>query len=348
MLINQRGAVIDNVFKKLQSFLEIRVPIIFVVASVLLIAGTYYIFSSKSHPPLIVHPPFPHSVQFYNSLEKETFASMFHSVGKPTCSGFFTVQTAGVGRLARKESCAESHNALSDRYAVWNEQMQAFNTTLSIYSNFHDAGSVCNFDEYSNLQMIPFEADALFERLNMTDAFKTMETWPDRRTRFADVMRLLLAYETRKTYIDTDIFFIDMHEAHYMHPFAGATVYRDDLNALEITNAAFCLPQSLLQRMLSFVDRRICLGSKKYFYTELGPSMFHKVLLNHYPAVALYSVNRGSPDLDLLAREALIYSHRLLHLSGHIRKGHPELSFKELTLAIQKSMSNLRSQLRRL
>lgn len=291
--------------------------------------------------------PFPNGVGSYYSTESES-ANMFHSLLQPTCSDFFTVFTAGVSAEAQKVSCSEPFKALSDRFEVWNEQMAAMNTTLAIYTNFHDGSSVCHLSGYPNLQLVHFDEIELFVRHNLSDAYKVMKKWPGRPTRVADVMRLLIAHETHRTYIDMDIIFVDMHKAHFMYPFAGAAIFQDNKNAIELTNSAFCLPQVVLQRMVSFVDRRIRLGSQEYFYTELGPSMFHKVIFNQYPAIALYSQNNPAvADLDRLARETLIYSHRMLHLSGHVRKGHPEFSFKELTLAIKEKINSVRKQLKR-
>lgn len=256
--------------------------------------------------------------------------------------------TAGVGASVHKASCVGPFKELSDRFEVWNEQMAALNTTMSIYSNFRDATEKCQFKGYNNLQMVYFDADELFAQHKLDDAYKIMKQWPGRPTRVADVMRLLVAKDTSKTYIDMDIVLMDMHKSHYMYPFAGAAIFRDNKNALEITNSAFCLPQPVLKRMIYFVDRRIRLGSSDYFYTELGPSMFHKVLLNQYPTVALYSQNHPAvADLDRLARESLIYAHRTLHLSGHVRKGHPEFTFRELVLAIKEKIIAARGQLRR-
>lgn len=335
-----------SILDSLKSVAQSRVPCIWTVpiALAFLFCGAYF-YSGSSHPPEMVQAPFPRDGGSYYATEKAT-EIMFNNAGKPTCNDFFTVFTAGVGAAA-KESCLKPFKELSDRFEVWNDQMRSLNSTMYVYTNFHD-GHMCQFSGYPNLKMVNFDTDALFAKFNMTEALATMKAWPGRPTRVADVMRLLLAREYHRTYIDMDILLIDAHRSHYMHPFAGAAIFQDNKNALEITNSAFCLPSSILERMIAFVDRRIRLGSNNYFYTELGPSMFHKVLFNQYPAVSLFSQNHPAvADLDRLAREALIYNHRTIHLSGHVRKGHPEYTYRELALATKEKLVSANSQLKR-
>ena len=53
-----------------------------------------------------------------------------------------------------------------------------------------------------------------------------------------------------------------------------------------------------------------------FFYTELGPSMFHRILLNKYP-VLLASQNHPAVIKPQEIGESIIhYGHNMLHITG--------------------------------
>jgi hypothetical protein len=52
--------------------------------------------------------------------------------------------------------------------------------------------------------------------------------------------------------------------------------------------------------------------------------------------VTLYSQNNpAEPSLDEIARAIVQYGHMHLHLTGHVRKGNPNLNFGEIVNTIR-------------
>ena len=72
-----------------------------------------------------------------------------------------------------------------------------------------------------------------------------------------------------------------------------------------------------------------------YFYTELGPSMFHNVLMNRHEIVMYSHNNPAEASLDEIARGIHQYGHMHLHLTGHVRKGNNDLNFGEIVNTIR-------------
>ena len=83
------------------------------------------------------------------------------------------------------------------------------------------------------------------------------------------------------SYLDSDVHFLSLQKGWYQIPYVGAQLWSDSKNAIEITNAAFCLPRDILKDMIGYQQSAILRKKEgiknKYFYTELGPSMFHHV-----------------------------------------------------------------------
>ena len=135
--------------------------------------------------------------------------------------------------------------------------------------------------------------------------------------------------------MDTDITYLQLQKELYLQSYVGAALWSNSKNAIEISNCAFCLPKYILKNMLAFQKTRILRGSDKYFYTELGPSMFHNVLMNRHDVV-LYSQNApAESNLNAIASGIHKYGHKQLHLTGHVRKGNPTMSFGNLVNTIR-------------
>ena len=144
--------------------------------------------------------------------------------------------------------------------------------------------------------------------------------------RSSDIVRLTIAHKYNQIYVDSDVHLLDLTLTSYQIPFVAVNVWQDIENALEISNCAFCLPRNVLTAMMKFQQNRIAYGSDEYFYTELGPSMFHKVIMNQPTAIALYSQNNPkASDLDTVAQSIKFYGHKFLHISTAIRKTNPLL-----------------------
>ena len=97
------------------------------------------------------------------------------------------------------------------------------------------------------------------------------------------------------SYLDSDVHFLLLKKGWYQIPYVGAQLWSDSKNAIEITNAAFCLPRNILKDMMGYqynvISRKKEGIKNKYFYTELGPSMFHHVSIIHFSHNIFYSYN---------------------------------------------------------
>lgn len=243
-----------------------------------------------------------------------------------TCDEFFALWPS---------DCVDRFQELDEKMRLLSAQMVAMNSTLTLFTTEQKQ---CEFP-YPGILVNVFNATELLVAYGFASALRIMATWPQTRyTRLSDILRIALAHKHSKSYLDTDVTFLLLSREQYERPYAGAAMWSNAKNAIEITNAAFCLPSSILSDMLAFQKSRIVKGShssRSYFYTELGPSMFHNVLMNRYP-VTLYSQNHpAQPSLDAIARDVHVFGHRQLHLTGHVRKGNPNLSFSDIVGAIR-------------
>lgn len=241
--------------------------------------------------------------------------------------------TCGAGFFALWPSdCTDKFAELDDRMRTLSAQMQAMNASLVLYTT--GPGS-CEFP-YPGVSVQVFNATELLLQTGFAAALPIMATWKKTRyTRISDILRIGLALRSGRSYLDTDVTFLLLRSDPFLRAYAGAALWSNAKNALEITNAAFCLPRPVLLDMLAFQRSRVLSGPETYFYTEMGPSMFHNVLLNRFP-VTLYSQNHpAQPSLDAIARDVHQYGHTQLHLTGHVRKGNARLSFAALVNALR-------------
>ena len=249
------------------------------------------------------------------------------------CDGFM-VLLAGKYPWKSAERCTDSFIRLAERIRVLSFQMTSMNSTLTVFSTYEKTES-CDF-KMPNVIVEQFNAKELLISYGFQDVLPIMNSWSLKSyTRTSDILRILLAHKYKKVYLDTDVHVLNMTKSLFMQPFVGAAVWSDSKCALEISNSAFCLPLNVLQDMIEFIHRRIKLGNSMYQYTELGPSMFHKILLNKF-SIPLYSQNHpAESSLDKLADHIKLYHHNHLHLTGKIRKGNPDLTYLELIQSIR-------------
>jgi hypothetical protein len=199
----------------------------------------------------------------YHGLTPNLLPKYYYS--DKTCNNFFASWPG---------DCVDKEDELNDRLKLFSAQMVVMNTTLTLYVTSMKG---CQFS-YPNILVEVFDKTEILKSYGFEDAFPKMDTWVKTRyTRISDILRLALAHRFQKSYVDTDVHFLELSRELYEVPYVGVGVYSDLKNALEITNAAFCLPRDVLHDMLAYQKNRIVKGSDKYFYTELGPSMFHKV-----------------------------------------------------------------------
>lgn len=265
---------------------------------------------------------------------------LLNNTSRRTCNDFFTVFPVGTldEEESSKESCKGLFESYHENFKVINARMEAMESTFYVYSDYADTETVCDLKDLPHIQSVRFHPRQLLEKYNLGGTiYETIQNdWSKKYARISDVFRILLARQYGHSYLDTDVVFLKDQPDYFSQPYVGVSVFRDNLNALEITNAAFCLPDPILDRMILFLKNRIRHGPSRYFYTELGPSLFHKVVFNANPPVSLYSVNNpSSGNMKRLAEEAVAYNHLLLHLTGHVRKANPTLKYGALVNTIE-------------
>jgi hypothetical protein len=216
------------------------------------------------------------------------------------------------------EPCVDSFFEHDEYFALLSSQMISMNKTLTVYSSYA-YNPMCKFN-YPNIIVEHFDAMNLLQIYNFTELIPIMSQWHYiGYERAADIFRILLAHKYKKTYIDSDVHFLDTIEINsYFHNFVGSAMWSEEKNAIEITNSAFCLSSNILEDMIYFIKNRIKKRNDNYFYTELGPSMFHKIILNKYP-VLLYSQNHPAEyNIHTIISDIKKYKHNHLHLTGKI------------------------------
>ena len=251
-----------------------------------------------------------------------------------TCDNFMSVLLTRTLWSKSNESCAPTFFELDDQIRIFSAQMTELNSTLTIFTNY-DLRNSCAFD-YPNIFLSSFDAIDLLLENGFGGELQIMKSWGDTGyTRVSDIFRLLLAQKHRKTYIDFDIHFLNTTRTLYMNQFVGAAMWNDNKCAIEITNSAFCLNNNVLNDLITYLKQRIITNNNYYFYTELGPSMFHKVIMNNHP-ILLYSQNHPQlHSIDDIVASMNLYHHHFLHLTGRIRSKSEELSYQNLIFRIR-------------
>jgi hypothetical protein len=238
-----------------------------------------------------------------------------------TCNGFFTVLMEREPWVTRgEEPCADSFGKVDEEARILSAQMQSMGATLTVFTSYRLPRVGCSFFDYPNIEVVHVDVFALMQEYGFDAVVEKLSRvrLPE-YTRVSDIVRIMLAHKYEKTYIDFDIHFISNQKAVFERTFVGAQVWSEIKCSLEITNAAFCLPRDVLTALLDYMRERILSGGDMYYYAELGPVMFMKVLMNRF-AVPLYSMNNPEDDDPRsTARDIRKYNHSLLHLTSTIR-----------------------------
>lgn len=198
---------------------------------------------------------------------------------KNSLHGFEKFSTAAIGVCKNffglwPSDCTDKFVELDERIRVISSQMKPMNTSFTLFVTGMDG---CSFN-YPGIYVLQFNSTELLLEYGFNKTLEKMSTWKKTRfTRISDILRIALAHRFQMSYIDTDMHFLHLRKDLYEQSYVGAAVWSNMKNALEMTNAAFCLPRPILLDMINFQINRIMQGSDKFFYTELGPSMFHNV-----------------------------------------------------------------------
>lgn len=255
---------------------------------------------------------------------------------------FFTVLADKMPWKSNSNDCITSFMSAKDRILLLSVSLHQMNSTLTIYTSFDNIDTCRSLYGFKNVYITTFNAkELLFEYKYPQDVLKVMNNWNLLGyARSSDIIRLMLAHKYNQIYVDTDVHFLDHNISAYTIPYVAVNVWQDIENALEISNCAFCLPSSTLLTMIQFQQNRILKGPEAYQYTELGPSMFHKVLMNQPNTVALYSQNHPKEtNFIKIAESVVLYHHKFLHVTTAIRKSHPSLHIIEIVNKIRKELN---------
>lgn len=176
---------------------------------------------------------------------------------------------------------------------VLSAQMKQMGSKLTVFSTYEDEPG-CRF-QYANIELQRIDVSFLLKKHNFTG--KLLQYMTERwnivtYSRFSDILRLLLAFEHQKTYVDPDILFLDLDDLSvFESPFVSFAVWNDTGSSLELSNSAFCLPRPVLKALIekqrwkinTKIEEEERTGKEaSYSYTEFGPSLFQQVSEAHW------------------------------------------------------------------
>lgn len=242
------------------------------------------------------------------------------------CVGFMSLVA---GKSLYDDDCSQSILQLDERMQLMSSQMEWINSTIFIFSAFsNETGRLCEWN-LPYLKVVNFNATKLLLEYGFGEFLPEIQSWsligPNEKSpkhqyaRLSDILRVLLAHKYQYTYLDYDVYYLNSDPKRYLKPHVGAAAWSSEKHYLEISNSAFCLPLPVLEDMLAFIKKRIRSGGESYFYTELGPNMFHRVIYNKYP-ILMYTQNHPRLiEVSHIAADVLNYHHEMLHMTGLLR-----------------------------
>lgn len=152
-----------------------------------------------------------------------------------TCENFFALWPS---------DCVDKNEELHEKLLLFSAQMLAMNTSLTLFTT-GDKGCL-EFNAIPHISITTFNSTQILQECGFVPAFAKMNTWNKSRfTRISDIMRICIAASRGMSYVDTDIHFLQLQRHLYEQAYVGAAMWSDAKNAIEITNAAFCLPKNV-------------------------------------------------------------------------------------------------------
>ena len=218
---------------------------------------------------------------------------------------------------------------LHEKLHVLSAQMTAMNSSLTLYVT---GMTGCQFG-YPGIEVEESRPNSLWKwGLNR---LSRKWTWVKTcYTRISDILRIGMAYRSGKAYTDTDVAYLELISACTNEVMWGQRCGATQRVLSRLQMEHFVSPE-YFAGYDGLPEVANSEGGDKYFYTELGPSMFHNVLMNRHD-IAMYSQNApAEPNLDVIASDVYRFGHKQLHLTGHVRKGNKNLLFGELVNAIR-------------
>jgi len=240
------------------------------------------------------------------------------------CTDFFTViAEMEPWKTNGNEPCADTFVRMDEHFRILSAQMEEMNSQLTVYTTYKLQGGFCSFN-YPNIVMKRVNGTELILSYKEKDMSKMLHIlrhdWElTEYARTSDILRLLKGYKFQQSYIDPDVHLLSLNKSDFMKQYTGACVWDEEICKIEVTNAAFCLTRGAIGDLVGYLYHRIVDGSDSFFYTELGPSMFHKVLFNNHKLL-LYSQNHPQhKTVSQIAAGVKEYKHKQLHITSNIR-----------------------------
>ena len=146
----------------------------------------------------------------------------------------------------------------------------------SSFSLFVADPYLCDF-EFPHVRIFDYNMTSLLMEFNFGSVLPHILRWtltsPDVFARVSDVLRLVIQHKYGMSYFDLDVHLLRPEKSLYYTSYVGVAVYGQRKNSLELSNSAFCLPKAALSDLMEHQINRIRTGKRKFFYTELGPSI---------------------------------------------------------------------------
>eukprot|EP00301_Raphidiophrys_heterophryoidea_P004204 c11841_g1_i3.p1 GENE.c11841_g1_i3~~c11841_g1_i3.p1 ORF type:complete len:287 (-),score=78.87 c11841_g1_i3:252-1112(-) len=242
-----------------------------------------------------------------------------------TCSDFFTTLCA----WEQRETADSLRDSMMPRMKLLSKQMNEMGAVLHVHTN------LCSLDfglPRIVTQCTDCAAKVANHSFNMTNFEATVHRWGHNAQK-SDIFRVIIALETQRTYIDTDILFLTLNKELYMSQFVAVAVWED--RRLEPTNSAFCLARPDLTNILSQQRSKLA-TSHEFTYTALGPDLMSSVLLGNGRPASLLPQNPPDNADPLRMFEQMQYP--MLHLTGAIRIRNRGYGYDELVEEIMKQV----------
>jgi len=116
-------------------------------------------------------------------------------------------------------------------------------------------------------------------------------------------------------------------------------MWNDVESSVELSNSAFCFTKSICEDIMEYVKLLILKPKQKFRYTEFGPSILHKVLINNHQ-IFLYSQNHPEKyEFKEIAQGYELFGHKMIHLTGFIRTKAGYKSYIHLATDMLKALS---------
>jgi hypothetical protein len=272
------------------------------------------------------------------ALEDPTLPAASVRVGsKPRdvgCRGFFAV-FASIDQLPHAGDRDGVVKAMGAQLEYYSAQMVAYDRELLVFVSSAAMAQGLNATRFPRVNAQVFDANELLKTCGFTSThLEEISRWSKDGDhtffsipRVSDIIRLCLAKRYRRTYVDFDVLLLDATPNRFERPFVPAGLWTDRGSSIEFSNCIFCLAEVhvdwLLDNVRAVMERKLRLH-EQYYYTELGPVAFARMML--HPRITLFDQPDILPEqhpsgftVEDMALQACRFNMSHFHLTGVIR-----------------------------